>query len=363
MQTKYAMGSTSVQIFKLNEDTILDKLPARVYSVNFHPLMGFSLNILKKSLDLPNKIYGKVQQRTEKCIETYKSRTASTGILLTGDKGTGKTLQMAYLANKVISELNLPVIMITEPHAGAQFTSFIESIGECCLIFDEFGKMYRASRASQEADIEAPQQSSLLSLMDGVDKTKRMIILTENSEYDINDFMLNRPSRIYYHFKYKKLEEESIIGYCKDINIKETIINDILDISRKSKLFSFDMLQSITEEHLRFGSSVQDSISDLNIDVSEDTLDLKQVVKIIYKQTNTEMKLHKQSIFSGIEDYGVSIRIKDDNPDNKNKSKNITVEPENLAYRKGDQSVYDTEEYTVIFKDLAPRQQNFSLLI
>lgn len=366
MKTKFAMGGSSVQIFKLNQETVLNKLPAQIYSVAFHPMMGYSLNIVKKTLETPNKIYGKAIQRADKCINTYQNRSASTGILMTGDKGTGKTLQMAVLANKVLSDLDLPIIMITEPHSGAQFTKFIEDIGECCLIFDEFGKMYKATaRGNIEADADAPQQSTLLSLMDGVDKTKRMIILTENSEYDVSDFMLNRPSRIFYHFKYKKLEEESILGYCKDKKVDKNITDDILELSRKSKLFSFDMLQSIVEEYLRFGSPIKEIITDLNIDISEADIDRKQVLKIINKETNEELPIYGTDIVEGIDEYGASVfyKYKSKNEKDKRESKEIYIEGHQLVYKKQDQSIYETSHFTILTKDLTTKQQNYSMVL
>ena len=366
MQTKYAMGGTSVNVFKLNEDTILDKLPAQIYSIAFHPMLGFSLNIVKKTLETPEKIYGKTISRADKCIKTYQTRSASTGILMTGDKGTGKTLQMAVLANKVIKELNLPIIMVTEPHSGAQFTNFIQDIGECCLIFDEFGKMYKsASRSITEADSEAPMQSSLLSLMDGVDKTKRMIILTENSEYDVNDFMLNRPSRIYYHFKYKKLEEESILGYCEDKEVNKIITEDILELSRKSKLFSFDMLQSIVEEYLRFGSPIKEIIADLNIDISEADIDKKQILKIINKKTEEELEIYGSGIVEGIDEQGACVLYKHTPTDDRDSREflEIYVEGHQLMYKKGNQSIYETEDYQILTKDLSTKQQNYSMIM
>jgi hypothetical protein len=109
--------------------------------------------------------------------------------------------------------------------------------------------MYAADSRHNE---KKPPQSALLSMMDGIDKTKRMFIFTENSQLDVSEFMLNRPSRVYYHFKYKKLDEASIMGYCKDKNVDIAVTKDIIDLARRLRIFSFDMLQSIVEEHLRF---------------------------------------------------------------------------------------------------------------
>ena len=221
MQTKFMINGSTINVFNMNEETALDYLPAKIYTLKYDDFSGFFLEITKDILELPEKIYGKTMERVNKCLQTYQERTASTGILLTGDKGTGKSLLMSLLANEAIDKLELPVILIKDAFNGTKFVSFIESLGECCLVFDEFGKMY-VSDDRHTGDNEVPQKA-LLSLMDGVDKTKRLIIMTENHEFDINEFMLNRPSRVYYHFRYRKLDEESIVGYCNDHDVDKKI--------------------------------------------------------------------------------------------------------------------------------------------
>ena len=374
------LDGSHVSVLQLNEDLLLDQLPARIYSVQFNALTGFYLQTVKDELETPGTIYGNTVARVNKCIETYVTREASTGILLTGDKGTGKTLLMSVLANTMIDELNLPVILIKEAYAGNQFTSFIETIGECVLVFDEFGKMYAAGDRHNNQD-DVPQKA-LLSLMDGVDKTKRMIILTENSEIDINEFMLNRPSRIYYHFKYKKLDESSVVGYCEDHKVKKAITTEIIELARRSKIFSFDMLQSIVEEHLRFDCAIEDLTADLNIDTREDRGAMMEVIKIVDRKTNEERKVFGSPhvVKPSMHNY-VYIKVANENenaqpgllaslPDLSHTSDEfkkamtqaaeavseeegydeIYVRDSDLAYEKENKLVYETEEYVFVAK-------------
>lgn len=371
MQRKFMMGATTVRVIKINEETALDNLPAKIYTVNYDKFIGFYLDITKDKLTLPTKIYGKVQDRVDKCIASYIDRPQSTGILLTGDKGTGKTLLMSTLANQVISQLNIPVILVTQPFAGGDFKAFIEDIGECCLVFDEFGKMYSANdRHHNEGEVP---QKELLSLMDGLDKTKRMFIMTENSQIDVNEFMLNRPSRIYYHFKYNKLDEDSIKGYAIDKGVSAAVLKDIVDLSRRSRIFSFDMLQSIVEEHLRFGTAVEDCIVDLNIDIRENTDDMVEILKVVDKATEEEREVYETPFIQRPTDY-TYVRIKPNKPARKNATLNAIktqapkevqdilediqddpyeefyINDSDLAYEEAGQLIYDTEEYTVVAK-------------
>ena len=222
-------------------------------------------------------------------------------------------------------------------------------------------------------------QNSLLSLMDGVDKTKRLLILTENNTWDINDFMLNRPSRIYYHFEYSKLPENSITDYCNDKNVSTDITKDIVDLARKSEIFSFDILQSIVEEHLRFGSSVKDVIEDLNVDVKAKDRKI-QITKVIDKHTNEELKIHGPSTVS-FNGYDFNFRVEQplavietskkaiggiDIPLQAVEQINsfgIYMEEDKLAYQSNSTRVYENDNHTVVTKEIITQQSNYSQFI
>ena len=374
------VNGSNINVFKMNDETALDYLPAKIYTLKYDDFFGYFLEITKDKLELPKKIYGKAMERVNKCLQTYQERTASTGILLTGDKGTGKSLLMSLLANEAINELGLPVILIKDPFHGTQFISFIESLDECCLVFDEFGKMY-VSDDRHTNNNEVPQKA-LLSLMDGVDKTKRLIIMTENQEFDINEFMLNRPSRIYYHFRYRKLDEESIIGYCKDHDVDKQNIKKIVELSRRSAIFSFDMLQSIVEEHLRFDASIEDATADLNIDLREELGSMLEIIKVIEKATEKVREVYETPFIKKPGDY-IDIKIKADNTiprgtndstirakcdededeDDDAKYDSFYLNAADLAYEHDGKLFYETKLYTVIAKDMPKKHINYMSLL
>jgi len=359
------IGGSTVDVVKINSETALDALPPKVYIIRHATLRGYYLEISKDKLELPEKLYGTIGTRADKCLQTYTERPRSTGILMTGFKGTGKSLLMSLLANKAIEDLALPVILVKQGFAGTEFTSFIEKLGECCLVFDEFGKMYtkeqnlsrHPNEVASESGSSAPSQQALLSLMDGVDKTKRLIIITENSEWDINEFVLNRPSRVYYHFRYRKLDEASIVDYCNDFNVNKDIIAEILDVSRRSKIFSFDMLQSIIEEHNRFGNNVNEIIEDLNIDVREDIKQKLQILKVIEVATGKERELRDTDIVDkpeGRHDY-TYINLKPEGKRSRNDENDdcsFYIKGSNLAFESKGKEVYETNDYKVVAKPL-----------
>lgn len=280
MTTKFYPSGTTVRVSTFNESEGTDKLAPRVYGVG-KSMFGFYLTIKEDSLELPPKIYGKTLARADKVINTFNARSGSTGILLTGTKGSGKTMLSSLICNKLI-EQGLPVILISEPWHGDDFVEFINELGECVILFDEFAKTY--------ARAEGQAQSSLLTMMDGTEASKRLIILTENDEREINEYMINRPGRIYYHFRYNKLDEDTIKGFCEDKGIDKETIDKIVDMSRTMRTFTFDILKAIVEEYLRIGGEVEDLMEDMNITYDKNVKIRLKLTKAIRKQDDKEFK-------------------------------------------------------------------------
>ena len=215
--------------------------------------------------------------------------------------------------------------------------------------------------------------------------------MTENSEIDINDFMLNRPSRIYYHFKYKKLDEASVKGYCKDHKVGAVVTKEIIELSRRSKIFSFDMLQSIVEEHLRFNCSVEDATTDLNIDTRENRGAMIEIIKIMERNTNVEREIAESPFVQKPDrDNYVYIKVKNDakvstkskklskaideamnaladmgapvakdSEDSEASYEEIYVNEADLAYEKEGQLVYETDKFIFVAKNVPVPQSTY----
>ena len=204
---------------------------------------------------LPSKLYGNVDTVVERITTTFSERTSNLGVLFSGIKGNSKTTT----AKKVCINSKLPVIIITETFTGADFKAFLAGIKNDTIIFiDEFEKVYKTEELQQE----------FLSILDGVFEGKKLFLFTSNSA-EINEFLRNRPSRIFYHFKYNNLEE--------------SIVNDIIDQELQDKSFeadlravlmilgniSVDVLLNYIDEINRFKRSPRELIKGLNIEVEQ----------------------------------------------------------------------------------------------
>ena len=252
--------------FAMDSECLMDTLPVGNYQVSYHPQKGYYLTHID-SFSLTGKIYGDIVKVSSRVLNTFQNRPNGTGVLFCGEKGSGKTLQAKHICIEA-AKLGMPTIMVNSAYGGEAFNEFVQKINiPCILLFDEFEKTYNSTERDVDGDpvIGNDSQTSLLTLMDGSFPTKKLFILTSNSKYQINEFMLNRPGRIYYFVEFGHLLEEFIKEYCED-NLKDKKeVTSIIKIVSIFKSFNFDMLKSLVEEMNRYDESAFESIKMLNI--------------------------------------------------------------------------------------------------
>lgn len=243
-----------------NHITFLDKLPVDYYDLNFHPMKGFYLSKIDK-YKLPSKIYGDTRSLSEKFVKTHEMRDGrSTGVLLHGNKGSGKTLQAYDLCRYAVEQKNLPVISVNAAYAGKDFNEFIGSIPNAAVIFfDEFEKKYS----------DSDKQIEFLSLLDGPHSSNKLFCFTINEINKMNNFLMNRPGRIFYSIGYKGLEPNFIYEYAAD-----NLVNK--DHCDSFKIYgyiygenmTFDMLKAIVEEMNYYDVGIKEAIRYLNVQLT-----------------------------------------------------------------------------------------------
>lgn len=214
-----------------------DKLPVGTYLLCFDQDNGYFLKRTGNKFVMDFKIYDMETVFMDHVIKTFENTDRNLGIMLTGVKGTGKTVTAKLLANR----MNLPTILITMPFPG--LADYIGSIkDECCFIFDEFEKTFKNQNGE---DISG----ELLSVMDGVftGYGRKVFILTTNVN-SVDPNFISRPSRIRYIKEFDSLEEATIRAYCNDMLKYPEFFGGIIKYAKNAKIMTMDILKSIVEE-------------------------------------------------------------------------------------------------------------------
>jgi hypothetical protein len=248
--------------FRLYGDAVqtYEKLPVATYAIAFSELSGYTLHRVEPLTSRKEAIYGNHAERVRRIASGYSAMNRSLGVILSGNKGMGKSLMVRMIAERMRDERGLPTVLVQRATPG--LASFLDELGETVVVLDEFEKVF-----PNEGENEA--QNQFLSLFDGLSTTKRLYVLSVNELRRVNDYMLNRPGRFHYHLRFAYPDAEAVAQYLRDQvpGIDETQVATVVDFSRRYDV-NFDHLRAIAFE-LSLGEVFGDVIGDLNIKRSE----------------------------------------------------------------------------------------------
>lgn len=252
MSTRYKVNGNIFNLERYSDgESEIDLLPGGVYLL-CKSLFGFYLE-KAEDFTLPTKLYGDTTKNAGRIISTFLDRAGTTGVLLQGDKGSGKTL-LSKCVSIEAAKIGVPTIIVNNPFKGDDFNEFIQNITQPAIIqVDEFEKVY-----------DEESQTALLTLMDGLFSSKKMFMLTVNDTSKVNSFMRNRPGRIFYSIAFGGVDTDFIREYCQDRLDDKTQIPSVIRLSMMYMRFSFDMLQAVVEEMNRYKETAADAIKLLN---------------------------------------------------------------------------------------------------
>lgn len=254
-------------------DSYLDQLPAGVYEFYYTETMSgkdYGFVRICDQFTIPSTV---VHQNDElnRVLNSYTSLNKSLGALFSGIGGTGKTLLCKRIANECIRVLNMPVVFITEKNAEHIYLMLECLTTPTVFIFDEFEKMYQNSNGYGPKT--SGEQDKFLSILDGMELEKHLFLITINETNKMNEYLLNRPSRIRYHFNFKtiptKIVEEIVNKQYLPLieEYKEELITLFTDHVNKP---TYDVLfEMINECNLYKEKSPFELVQTMNIQLTE----------------------------------------------------------------------------------------------
>lgn len=259
-------------------------LPVGVYSVGFNPMEGGYFLEVSDSFSRPSKVYGDAPKLVERFLYTYMNRKRNTGVLLQGEKGSGKSLA-AKLTSIRGAEHGIPTLLVNMPFHGEGFNEFLSSISQqAIVIFDEFEKVYSHQH-----------QKALLTLLDGTRPSNKLFIFTTNELSGVDYHMNNRPGRVFYSIVYKGLDETFMREYLEDALINKSEINGTIVACKIIGKVNFDMLQALVEEMNRYGETAREAIKNLNMQIDRGQRQVYSIVLRIGDETILPDALHPGS--------------------------------------------------------------------
>ena len=231
-------------------------IPGKVYNLNYDRFKQYSYIEEDGNLELPKKIYNEDTFFIKRILDSFNTDTSNVGVLLSGLKGSGKSLTTKIVANRS----NLPILVVNSTYPSGELKDFFtEFKTPVCVIFDEIDKNERYWDTKQ-----------MLNFLDGIQSTaKKLVMMTCNETCDLSEYILDRCSRIKYFKEYNGLELDVIKELVSDILGKDD--DELAEyIHTFIKILSFDNIITYLKEILQYPDHDRyELLDDMNITVDK----------------------------------------------------------------------------------------------
>lgn len=232
----------------------------KIYDLEYNRMQGISYLKENGDLNMPKKLY-KLEEDNDfinRILSYFNSDNAgkTTGVLLAGTKGTGKTM----LSKRIALESNLPIIVVANDYPANRLVSFFKHFTTPVVVmFDEI-----------EKNTYWWETKDLLGFLDGVEATsKKLVLMTCNKTDQIDDNFFDRCSRVRYLKEYEANSNSIFVRYmAEDKGVKniDEVVNFIIE---HMEVKSFDNISAFLDEVVLFENTPLDKLAkDMNISIN-----------------------------------------------------------------------------------------------
>jgi len=239
---------------------MINPIQPAIYKLGYDKDSGYYLTPYKQSFTVEGKSYGSMNKHVDLFWGSYLRKSHSMGVMLTGAAGSGKT-RMAEMLSNIALRHNMFVVMITEIPIKLELISYIDSLCNAVIMFDEFSK-----------NVNMSMQGKMLTMFSAIGPAKKLFIITENELRSVSQFIRTRPGRIRYALDFSRVEIDVVEECCSDYGVCGEFKETLLKLHSKAPKMAFDHLQTIVSEHV--------AMPDMSLDELLEILNLSDLLPI-----------------------------------------------------------------------------------
>jgi hypothetical protein len=192
-------------------------LPPLVYRLNYDEKADqIAFSNEDSSFQVPEVIHGaKYRAYLEMIWKEYRKQTIALGVLLTGVKGSGKSLLAELLGNKMITGMR-PVIIIDKKVSIDVILRMLKIAGPCMVYFDEMSKYF-----------DREEQDRLLPLFSNTSIKETLFVVADNDTSRLSEYIQDRPGRFLYHIRFDGIGKDICDEICGQYKLLPQVMEHI----------------------------------------------------------------------------------------------------------------------------------------